>query len=163
MADRFADDLIALLPRLRRYALSLCKRRDLADDLVQTAAERALAARDRFDPSTRLDAWMFRILHNAWLDGLRRQRTRGTEVDIADAPEARTVDGPAVTEAHLMLKSVEAAIDRLPEDQRAVLLLVCVEELPYRETSEVLGIPLGTVMSRLARGRVALSEMMGIR
>lgn len=163
MADRFSDDLIALLPRMRRFALSLCRRADLADDLVQTAAERAFAARDRFDPATRMDAWLFRIIRNAWLDDARRVRTRGAEVDIADAPEARTVDGPAVTEAVLMLKSAEAAMAGLPADQREVMMLVCVEELSYREAAEVLGIPIGTVMSRLARARLAISQSLGIK
>lgn len=162
MSDRFTQELIDLLPRLRRYALSLCRRSDLADDLVQITAERALAARDRFDPATRLQAWLFRILHNAWLDSLRRQKTRGAEVDIDDAQDARVVDGVAATEARLMLQSTRAAMDRLPEDQRAVLMLVCVEELSYREAAEVLDIPVGTVMSRLARARLALSALMGI-
>jgi len=163
MADRFADDLIALLPRLRRFALSLARRGDLADDLVQTAAERALAHRASFDPGTRFDAWMFRILHNAWIDGLRRQRTRGAEIDIDDVSEALSVDGRKVTETALTLRAAEAAMAALPEDQRAVMLLVCVEELSYREAAGVLGVPIGTVMSRLARARLAVAERMGIR
>lgn len=163
MPDRFTEDLVALLPRLRRFALSLARKGDVADDLVQVTAERALAARDRFDPATRLDSWCFRILRNAWLDGIRRDRSRGTAVDIADAPEAGEVDGIAVTESRLMLQSVMAAMDRLPEDQREVLMLVCVEEMSYKETAEILGIPLGTVMSRLSRGRLALAAATGIK
>ena len=99
MIDHFADDLIALLPNLRRYALSLCRNGDTADDLVQTTVERAFVARDRHDPATRLDAWLFRILRNAFIDMTRRTKTRGVSVDIADMPEAATVDGAAVTEA----------------------------------------------------------------
>lgn len=162
MADRFAEDLVLLLPRLRRFALSLARRGDLADDLVQVTAERALAARDRFDPATRMDSWCFRILRNAWLDGVRRDRSRGPQVEIADAPDAGEVDGLAVTESRLMLRAVMAAMDRLPEEQREVLMLVCVEELSYKEAAAILDIPLGTVMSRLSRGRLALAAATGI-
>jgi RNA polymerase sigma-70 factor (ECF subfamily) len=163
MHDRFSMDLIALLPNLRRFALSLCRRSDLADDLVQTTAERAFAARDRFDPATRMDAWLFRILRNAWLDTTRRQQTRGTEVDIADAPEARVTDGVVETENRLMLQSVEAAMADLPQDQREVMMMICVEELSYKEAAEVLDIPIGTVMSRLARARLAIAAALGIK
>jgi RNA polymerase sigma-70 factor (ECF subfamily) len=163
LPDAFTEDLVALLPRLRRFALSLARRGDLADDLVQVTAERALAARDRFDPATRMDSWCFRILRNAWLDGIRRDRSRGTAVDIADAPEAGEVDGVAITESRLMLQSVMAAMDRLPEEQREVLMLVCVEEMSYKEAAVILGVPLGTVMSRLSRGRLALAAAMGIK
>lgn len=162
MADTFADDLIALLPNLRRYALSLCRNGDTADDLVQSTVERALAARDRHDPATRLDAWLFRILRNAFIDMTRRTKTRGINVDIADMPEASIVDGPAVTEARLMLSAAEAAIEALPVDQREVMLLICIEEMTYAEAASVLGIPVGTVMSRLARARIAVANRLGI-
>ncbi len=162
LTDPFARDLVALLPRLRRFALSLSRRADLADDLVQVTAERAYAARDRFDPATRMDSWCFRILRNAWLDGLRRDQSRGPQVDIADAPDAGEVDGVAVTESRLMLQAVMSAMDRLPQDQREVLMLVCVEELSYKEAAAILDIPLGTVMSRLSRGRLALASATGI-
>jgi RNA polymerase sigma-70 factor (ECF subfamily) len=162
MGDHFERDLIAALPGLRRFALSLCRRADVADDLVQTAVERAVASRDRYDPQTRLEPWLFRILRNAWIDMTRRQSTRGSEIDVVDAPEAAIVDGERVTEAVLMLRKTEEALATLPEDQREVLVLVCFEELSYAEAAEVLGIPKGTVMSRLARGRAALAEKMGI-
>ena len=163
MSNSFSDDLIALLPNLRRFALSLCRRGDIADDLVQMTAERALAAQTRFDPSTRLEAWLFRILRNAWIDHTRRARTQGTTVDIADMPEASVTDGVRVTEAVLMLGRTEEAMAELPEGQREVMLLVCVEELSYREAAEVIGVPIGTVMSRLARARLALAERLGIK
>lgn len=163
MRDSFDEDLIALLPNLRRFALSLCGRADLADDLVQTTAARAFAARDRFDPSTRLDAWLFRILRNAWIDHARRTATQGVTVDIADVPEAAIVDGPRGTEAHLMLQRTRMAMEELSEEQRTVMILVCIEDLSYKEAAEVLGIPMGTVMSRLARARLALAEKVGIR
>nr|MCU0906594.1 RNA polymerase sigma factor [Paracoccaceae bacterium] len=83
-SDTFADDLIALLPNLRRFALSLGRASDVADDLVQVTVERALLARDRYDPAARLDAWCFRILKNAWIDMTRRTRIRGVTVDVHD-------------------------------------------------------------------------------
>ncbi|MEE4121115.1 MAG: RNA polymerase sigma factor [Paracoccaceae bacterium] len=162
MRDDFDRQLVAALPVLRRYAISLCRRPDMADDLVQIAVERAVAARDRFDPATRLEPWLFRILRNAWIDAGRRQATRGMEVDVHDMPEAAVHDGARAVEAALMLRQTEAALATLPEEQRDVIELVCFEELSYAEAAEVLGIPKGTVMSRLARGRVALAAKLGI-
>jgi RNA polymerase sigma-70 factor (ECF subfamily) len=163
VSDAFSDDLIASLPVLRRFALSLCKRPDIADDLVQLTAERAFKARDSYDPSTRLDAWLFRILRNAWIDMTRKQSTRGTEIDVVDTPEVISVDGRDVVEAKITLNETEQALEALPEDQRSVLLLVCVEGLSYAEASQALDIPKGTVMSRLARGRAALATQLGIK
>jgi RNA polymerase sigma-70 factor (ECF subfamily) len=162
MPDPFADDVIALLPNLRRFAISLSRARDTADDLVQMTVERAFASRASFDPATRLDAWLFRILRNAWYDMVRRTKTRGTEIDIADAPDAMIVDGEKTVETSLMLKSAGVAIGNLPADQREVILLICVEELSYKEAAETLGIPIGTVMSRLSRARIAISQALGI-
>ena len=90
MQDRFVEDVVAVLPNLKRFALSLCRKPDVAEDLVQITAERALRARDRFDPSTRLEAWLFRILRNAWIDMVRRDATRGEVVDIHEAPLGRS-------------------------------------------------------------------------
>lgn len=163
MQDRFVEDVIALLPNLKRFALSLCKRPDIADDLVQITAERAFRARDRFDPATRLEAWLFRILRNAWIDMIRRDTSRGTTVDIHEIPQADPVDSAAQTEDRLMLQSVQAAMRDLPEDQRAVLHLVCVEGVSYAEAAETLEIPTGTVMSRLSRARQALAKKVGIK
>lgn len=160
--DTFSREIIALLPNLRRFALSLCRAADVADDLVQITVERALKARDRFDPATRLDAWLFRILKNAWIDQTRRTAVRGESVDIDEAPEAATVDGRDVTETRLMLTKVEGAMAALPEEQRAVLTLVCVDGLSYAEAAAVLGIPAGTVMSRLSRARLAVAKRLGI-
>ncbi|WP_208349443.1 RNA polymerase sigma factor [Pseudaestuariivita rosea] len=162
MSDHFADDIIAFLPNLRRFALSLCRNANTADDLVQVTVERAFRARDQFDPTTRLDAWLFRILRNAWIDMVRRQTTQGTEIDIDDAPDARVIDGVQTVETSLMLKSARAAMQSLPDDQRDVMMLICVEELSYKEASAVLGVPVGTVMSRLSRARIAVAKKLGI-
>ena len=162
MADQFSETIVALLPNLRRYAISLSRSRDAADDLVQITCEKAFAARTSFDPATRLDAWLFRILRNSWIDMTRRQKTRGTGIDAADAGALLSADGAAETEDKLMLRAVFEAILKLPEEQRDPLMLVCVEEFSYREASELLEIPIGTLMSRLARGRIALAKMVGI-
>lgn len=162
MSDRFADDIIAFLPNLRRFAISLCRSYDTADDLVQITVERAFASREQFDPNSRLEAWLFRILRNAWIDMVRRNKTRGTQIDIDDAPDASTVDGTKVTEDALMLGAAQRAIETLPENQRDVIMLICVEEMSYKEAAVVLDTPVGTIMSRLARARLAISEKLGI-
>lgn len=159
----FEKALISSLPKLRRYALSLCRKADIADDLVQTAVERAVAAQDRFDMTTSIDAWLFRILRNAWIDHVRRTGTRGTEVDIFEMPEAAIHDGDRALQAHMALRDTERAMATLPPDQQEILRLVCFEELSYADTAEVLNIPKGTVMSRLARARIALAEKLGIK
>jgi RNA polymerase sigma-70 factor (ECF subfamily) len=159
--DSFADDLIALLPNLRRFALSLARAGDVADDLVQITVERALMARDRYDPAARLDAWCFRILKNAWIDMTRRTRIRGVSVDVHDTPEAAVTSGTE-SEDRLMVDQVLGAMAGLSDDHREVLTLVCLEEMSYAEAAEVIGVPKGTVMSRLARARAALAEKLGI-
>lgn len=162
MPDRFVEEIVAFLPNLKRFALSLCRKGDIAEDLVQITVERALRGRDSFDPSTRLEAWLFRILRNAWIDMLRRDTTRGEMIDIHETPQPDPVDSARQTDDRLMLQSVQRAIATLPEDQRAVLHLVCVEGLSYAETAEALDIPKGTVMSRLSRARLQLARKVGI-
>jgi RNA polymerase sigma-70 factor, ECF subfamily len=161
--DRVEDLLVAFLPNLRGFAISLCRSRDVADDLVQTACERALASGDRFEPDTRFDAWMFRILRNLWIDMVRKSKTAGVEEDISVRQDiAGAVSGEREVEARMTLRSVADAIGDLPDEQREVLLLVCVEDFSYRHTAEVLDIPIGTVMSRLARARQNLASAAGI-
>lgn len=150
------------MPNLRRFAISLCRSRDIADDLVQVTVEKAFAAQASFDPDTRMDAWLFRILRNAWIDMTRRQKTQGTQIDIDDMPDAKAVDGVQVAEISMMLKSAQMAIEELPEEQREVMLLICAEEMSYKEAAELLAIPIGTVMSRLARARIAVAGKLGI-
>ena len=156
------DRLIALLPNMRRFALSLARRPDLADDLVQQACERALAHAASFQPGTRFDAWMFRIIRNLWIDHIRRDKTAGPQDDIEDRRDLMGDDGERSMEARLTLGSVAEAMELLPADQRELMLLVCVEDLSYRDAAEVLGVPIGTVMSRLARARKKLAELTGI-
>ncbi|WP_105383090.1 RNA polymerase sigma factor [Neorhizobium alkalisoli] len=161
-ASTVPQRLVAFLPNLRRFAISLCHSRELADDLVQAACERAILAADSFVPDTRFDAWMFRILRNLWIDHLRRVRTAGPQEDLDAARDVAIPSGETASHARMELLEVSVALQSLPHEQREVLVLVCVEELSYRDTAEVLSIPIGTVMSRLARARKNLSELTGI-
>ncbi|HEY1259294.1 MAG TPA: RNA polymerase sigma factor [Stellaceae bacterium] len=153
--DRFRDQMIAVLPRLRRFARGLARSVVAADDLVQAACERALARRHQFQEGTRFDSWMFRIVQTLWIDQIRASKVRneGGELLPDRVGSDETVRR---AEARLALGEVRRALDRLPPDQRTVLLLVTVEGLSYKEAAEVVQVPVGTVMSRLARARVAL-------
>ena len=163
MDAAFGEALIRLLPNLRRYAMSLARRADLADDLVQTTVERAIRASASYDPAARLEPWLFRITRNAFIDVTRRQRTQGVEVDVFDIPEALPDDNDRAVEARLMLRATQDAMKSLPPEQAEILHLICIEELSYAEAAAVLDIPQGTVMSRLSRARLALSDRLGIR
>lgn len=163
MDAAFGEAMIALLPNLRRYALSLTRRPDQADDLVQQTVEKAIKNAASFDPDQKLEPWLFRIMRNGFIDQTRRQRSAGTQVDVHESPEILPTDPRPGMEARLMLRSVETAMEDLPAEQREVLHLVCVEEMTYAETARILDIPQGTVMSRLSRARLALSEKLGIK
>jgi RNA polymerase sigma-70 factor (ECF subfamily) len=159
MADtEFNRLLVAALPKLRRFAYGLAGSLEEGDDLVQAACERALARYDQFEPGTRLESWMYRIVQTVWIDRLRRQRRGAVAVDPATLADYPGGDAEAEIEARMTLADVRRAIAALPDDQRAVLLLVTVEGVAYREAAEILGLPMGTVMSRLARARIALGK-----
>jgi len=148
--------LITEIPHLRRFAYALTGERDLAEDLVQSCLERAVARFHQWQPDRRLRPWLFAILHNLHVDARRRPH-RGVPLDeVPDLP-ARDASPEERISAHEALE----AIDRLPEDQRDVLILVGLNELSYAEAASVLGIPPGTLMSRLHRARARLREMLG--
>jgi RNA polymerase sigma-70 factor (ECF subfamily) len=151
-------ELVSLIPRLRRFCYALTGSREDGDDLAQIALERALSRLNQWTPGTRLDSWVFRIAHNAWIDEVRARRRRGVSVDVDDTHDLAGEDGRAVTEAKLDLAQVRACIGQLPDEQRAVLALVAIEGLSYQEAAETLAIPIGTVMSRLSRARKALAD-----
>lgn len=159
VSEEIRHQIVALLPRLRAFARALAHDRDAADDLVQVTCEKALAALDGFTPGTRLDSWLFRIMRNAHIDTIRRRRPT-VPVDGESASELAGEDGRDVAEARLQLGDIMAVVSRLPEEQRAVLVLVCVEGMRYREVAEILDMPMGTVMSRLARARAAIAASM---
>jgi len=155
VSARFGDQLIAVLPRLRRFARGLSGSVTDADDLVQAACERALARQHQFQEGTRFDSWMFRIVQTIWIDQVRSRDVRKEDGDIAE--DRLGSDEPVRrVEARLALAEVRRALDRLPPDQRAALLLVTVEGLSYKEAAEVVQVPVGTIMSRLSRARIAL-------
>ncbi|HKY93804.1 MAG TPA: RNA polymerase sigma factor [Kiloniellales bacterium] len=156
MDDALKRDLIAFLPRLRRFALGLTGNRAEGDDLVQATCERALRYSDHWMPGTRLDAWLFRMARNLFLNDRRDRRRRGPHLPIDEHPEGPAFDGERAAVSGIALEAVTAGLQRLPEEQRSALLLIAVEGLGYREAAEVLGVPIGTVTSRLARARGAL-------
>lgn len=154
------EQLVALLPRLRRFAAALAGTPAEADDLVQAACERALTRLDQWQDGTRLDSWMFRILQTVWIDRCRAEALRRPAGDLDSVAGLAGEDGRAVAEARVELARVRGLIARLPDEQRAVLALVSIEGCSYRQAAEVLNIPIGTVMSRLARARRALATVL---
>lgn len=152
--------MIELLPRLRRFAIAITGDRDRADDLVQETCARALASADQWRPDTRLDSWMYRIAQNLWYDQMRARKTRGESVDIDTVPSIAGEDGRDIAESRLLLEQLSSKIGELPKDQQLLIALVCVDGLSYKEAAVALDIPIGTVMSRLARARMALNAAM---
>ena len=152
--EEIGELIVALLPRLRRFARSLSRNQHDADDLAQVAVERALRHREQFRAGANLSSWLFGIMKNAWLDD-RRARARRAEVALPDD----SGEHPAVTPAdtNTAMWSVSEAMDKLPDEQRLAIACVLVEGMSYKEAAEVLGIPVGTLTSRLARGRTALA------
>ncbi|WP_210398207.1 RNA polymerase sigma factor [Motiliproteus sediminis] len=155
--------MVALQPKLRRFAYGLSGSPDTANELVQCTYERALTRLDQWQPGTRLDSWMYRILQSIWLNQIRAGKVRGAHLDPIE-PDTQGCEMPARRlEAGMMLETVQRCMWQLPEEQRAALMLVAVEGLSYKEASAVLDVPVGTLTSRLARARMALSELMGDR
>ncbi|MGE0716682.1 MAG: RNA polymerase sigma factor [Alphaproteobacteria bacterium] len=161
MTEAIGDQLITLLPRLRRFARGLAKNLADADDLVQAACERGLARAHQWQPGTRFDSWMFRIVQTIWIDQMRSRAVRG-EADAIDPESQPTDETVRRAEARMSLQAVQKAVAKLPDEQRAVLMLVTVEGLSYKEAAEVLDVPIGTVMSRLARARAAVQGLTGL-
>lgn len=151
--------MIALLPRLRRFAYALTGAWPDADDLVQQTCLRSIDRLEQWEAGTRLDSWMYRIAQNLHRNGLRRERRAAAHLREVGAEEVdiRAMNGPV---DRLALKEAEAALARLPDEQRAVLLLVAVEGYSYAEASMVLDLSPGTVASRVSRARTALGAML---
>ena len=149
--------LLELLPKLRRFARSLTHHEADADDVLQIALERALARSEQWQPDTRLDSWMYTIIRNAWIDEVRARKRRGAHLDVEEFSEVVSAGGEnTATE----LESVAAAMARLPEEQRTAVSLVLIEGLSYKEAAVVMQVPMGTLTSRLARGREALQKLL---
>jgi RNA polymerase sigma-70 factor (ECF subfamily) len=158
MASNVRQEMVALLPRLRRFAFARTGSREAADELVQAACERALSRLDQFTPGTRLDSWMFRIIETMWID---RKRYAGRRPEAGDKViELMPFDARVheQVEAKVDLAIVRAEVERLPEEQRAVLALVAIDGQSYQQAAETLGVPIGTIMSRLSRARRRLVD-----
>ncbi len=148
------ESIAAAVPALRRYAFALVRNRQDADDIVQDTLLRALDKLHTRREDGNVRAWLFTIMHSLFVSALRRGRRRGGAEPIT--AEAEAVGVPATQEESLHLRDLASALAQLPIEQRAVILLVGVEDLSYAEAAQALGIPVGTVMSRLARGRERL-------
>ena len=147
------------VPRLRRYARALTGNRDDADDLVQDTLERALAKASLWHGVADMRAWLFGIMHNLHVDGVRRPKLSTVMMDD-DLPQ---VSVAATQGDHLAVLDLQAALDRLPVEQKEVLLLIALEDMSYGDTARALGVPIGTVMSRLSRGRERLRGLIESR
>src|SRR5689334_23415116 len=160
MSD-FARLLQNEIPRLRRYARALTRDPARADDLVQSCLVRAIAKEHLWEPGTDLRAWLLTILHNQNVSEIRRSAREGVVVAVEDVAPVLTMAPRAG--ATLQLRDLERAIRLLPEEQRQVILLVGLEGMHYEEVAAVLDIPIGTVRSRLSRGRETLRRLMGMK
>lgn len=155
------DSIIAALPRLRRFCRGLTGHAADGDDLMQSTVERALSRSHQFEVGSRVDAWMFRIARNLHIDAMRSARRRGPHAELDEIAETAGEDGRATVENRSDLAAAQRALLAVPEDQRSAFLLVVVEGLSYREAAEVLEVPLGTIMSRLARARARIDAVVG--
>ena len=158
MVSDVRQEMVALLPRLRRFAYAQTGSREAADDLVQAACERALDRLDQFAPGTRLDSWMFRIMQTIWIDRMRyaSRRPRASAEVMDTLPFDARIHEQAVARAELAI--VRAEVAKLPEEQRIALALVAIDGRSYQEAADTLGVPIGTIMSRLSRARRKLVE-----
>ena len=155
----FRSRLTVEIPYLRRFARGLAGDVALADDLVQDCLERALAKEHLYDPARQLRAWLYAILRNLHVSGLRRKTRAGVVKNVDElAPEEEAVNGEQ--EGHSAVRSIAEALDRLPDLHREVILLVALEDMSYREVADIIGVPVGTVMSRLSRARGTLRTML---
>ncbi|MCS4251725.1 RNA polymerase sigma factor [Pseudomonas sp. P7548] len=153
----FRRELGQLLPRLWRYGLVLSRQKHLAEDLVQATCVRALERAGQFAAGTRLDRWLLAIMHSIWLNEVRAQRVRQGQ-GFVDAEQELSFDGESLAQEQVLAAQVIKRVNGLPEAQRETVFLAYVEGLSYKEIAEVLHIPVGTVMSRLAAARAKLAE-----
>ena len=155
----FSKDLIAELPQLRRFARALAGDAALADDLVQDCVERALKKQHLYDEARPLRAWLYAILRNIHVSQWRRTSNFGVMANVDDLQGNEPSLAPA-QEQNLSVAIITKALDKLPAPQREVLVMVSLEEMSYREVAEIIGVPIGTVMSRLSRARSALQALL---
>jgi RNA polymerase sigma-70 factor (ECF subfamily) len=155
LSERVREAMLDALPRVRRFALSLTGNREDADDLLQSTVERVLGRGLPEDADVL--RWMFRVARNLWIDEVRSRKVRLVAADRREPEDEATVDGEDAAIGGVQMREIGDAMASLPEEQRALLSLVAIEGLTYREAAEVLEIPIGTVMSRLARARAGMA------
>lgn len=160
--DQLREEIVTLLPRLRRFARSLTGDVSDADDVVQIAVERALKRLDQWREGSRVDSWMFAIVKNAWIDEARARGRRARVFAPEEAGERVGAEDEAL-DKRMRAVAIERAMATLPDEQRLAISLVLVEGLSYKEAADVMGVPMGTLTSRLARGREALSAQLDER
>jgi RNA polymerase sigma-70 factor (ECF subfamily) len=151
----FRTDLIAELPYLRRFARGLCGDASVADDLVQDCVERALAKSHLYDPARPLRAWLYAVLRNVFVSNWRRDSKFKSAKDIDDLSGFEGAVA-ADQESNMSVSLISKALDTLPSQQREVLVLISLEEMSYAQAAEIIGVPIGTIMSRLSRARAHL-------
>lgn len=162
MDELIEREMIALLPRLRRFARSLTTSDDEANDLVQATCERAIVNLDKWQAGTRLDSWMYRMAHNLRRNGYRDDATRARKLKLVAAGETGvTVSGETVALDRIEARDVETAIDALPLEQRTALLLVAADGMSYAEVADITECSVAAVTSRIARARDSLRQTMG--
>ncbi len=157
----FGETLVTLLPRMRRFARGLARDAADGDDLCQATIERALKSSHQWQEGTRLDAWVYRIMRNLWIDESRARNRRAQTFAPEEEGEHVGVAGDRAIEASAEMTHVDRAMAALPPDQREAVMLVLVEGFAYKEAAEIIGCPMGTLTSRLVRGREALMRLLG--
>jgi len=155
--EEIREGIAAVYPRLWRYCLVQTGKRDRADDLAQNTCLRAMEKHESYQPGTHLDRWLFTMAHRLWLNEIRAMAVR-TGTGIVALEDTEIADGSATSEENIFVAEVFAKIGALPEGQRVVVLLAYVEGFTYQETADTLGIPIGTVMSRLASARKKIAS-----
>lgn len=153
----FRKHLVELLPALSRFAWSLCRGERSADDLVQATCERALTRWAQFAPDTKMESWLFSIMHSIWKNELRHAGVQ-ERARVNLQAEPASIDGERIGVGKIYFSQVLSKLNALPREQAAALTLVCLEGQSYRQASEILNIPQGTLESRIARGRIALGR-----
>ena len=158
--DVLRNQLVGLLPRLRRFARGLARDPFRADDLVQAACERALERLDQLAEGTRLDSWLYRIIYTRWIDNVRRRKTRSAKLFLLSEENKSATPGTGSGNRLDVALDLQNALNALPEEHLAAIMLICVEGYSYAEAASVLEVPAGTVASRVARARTALGEFL---
>ena len=158
--EALRQEIVSFLPRLRRFARSLARDPDRADDLVQAACQRALERLGQVSEGTRLDSWLYRIIYTRWIDTVRRGKTRSANLVVLTREDAPVAGNPMAGNDLARALDIKKALGKLPAEHHAAITLVSVEGYSYEEAASVLDVPVGTVASRVARARNMLGRLL---